>query len=91
MTTTTSRPRANIFFAGTVHEAITTSVQQRYALVCFVTDGGEESSIWESEYLIDAEVNQTADSQRTSLLFTRSALSRADGVEHRCLDCCSQA
>ncbi|KAA8901582.1 hypothetical protein FN846DRAFT_115293 [Sphaerosporella brunnea] len=60
MTTTTAAAdtssRTNIFFAGTVHEAIATSVQQRYALVCFVTDGGDEGSRWESEYLIDAEV-----------------------------------
>ncbi|KAF8525676.1 hypothetical protein BDD12DRAFT_82909 [Trichophaea hybrida] len=48
--------RANIFFTGTVHEAIATSVRQRSALVCFVTDGGEEGSMWESEYLVDAEV-----------------------------------
>jgi hypothetical protein len=52
----TSSTRANIFFTGTVHEAITTSVQQHSALVCFVTDGGEESLVWESEYLLDAEV-----------------------------------
>lgn len=49
-------PRTNIFFAGTVHEAIAASVQQRLALVCFVTDAGEEASRWESEYLVDSEV-----------------------------------
>jgi hypothetical protein len=60
MTTSPTSPRTNIFFTGTVHEAITTSVQQRHALVCFVTDGGDESSTWESEYLTDAEVIPTA-------------------------------
>ncbi|KAF8249709.1 hypothetical protein K440DRAFT_205968 [Wilcoxina mikolae CBS 423.85] len=53
---TSSSTRANIFFTGTVDEAIASSVQQRSAVVCFVTDGGEEGSVWESEYLLDAEV-----------------------------------
>ncbi|CCX30266.1 Similar to UBX domain-containing protein 7; acc. no. P38349 [Pyronema omphalodes CBS 100304] len=52
----TSPERTSIFYSGTVHEAIATSVQQRLSLVCFVTDGGEEASIWESEYLLDSEV-----------------------------------
>jgi hypothetical protein len=60
MTTSPTSPRTNIFFTGTVHDAINTSVQQRHALVCFVTDGGEESLTWESEYLTDAEVSETA-------------------------------
>jgi hypothetical protein len=49
-------PRTNIFFSGTVHEAIVASLEQRIALVCFVTDGGDEGTAWESQYLKDREV-----------------------------------
>lgn len=52
----TESARTNIFFEGTVHEAIAASVRQRLALVCFVTDGLDESKRWESDYLTDSEV-----------------------------------
>jgi hypothetical protein len=55
----TSSASSNVFFTGTVHQAIAFSVVQRLPLVCFVTDGGEEASLWENEYLTHPEVQLT--------------------------------
>lgn len=45
-----------VFFAGTLQEGIQTALQQSKLVVCFVTDGQEESQIWEAEYLTDDSV-----------------------------------
>lgn len=45
-----------VFFPGTLQEGIQTALQQSKLVVCFVTDGQEESQTWETEYLTDDSV-----------------------------------
>lgn len=45
-----------VFFTGTLQEGISTALQQSKLVVCFVTDGQQESQTWESEYLQDDSI-----------------------------------
>lgn len=45
-----------VFFTGTLQEGIQAALQQSKLVVCFVTDGEEESKTWETEYLTDGSV-----------------------------------
>ncbi|ETS84246.1 hypothetical protein PFICI_02271 [Pestalotiopsis fici W106-1] len=45
-----------MFFAGTLEEGISTALQQSKQVVCFVTDGEEESQQWETEFLTEDTV-----------------------------------
>lgn len=49
-----------MFFTGTLTEGISTALEQSKQVVCFVTDGEEESQQWETEFL-------TGDSVKTHL------------------------
>ncbi|KAI1261664.1 hypothetical protein F5Y18DRAFT_401019 [Xylariaceae sp. FL1019] len=40
-----------MFFQGTLQDGISTAVQASKQVVCFVTDGGDESQLWENEFL----------------------------------------
>ncbi|KAJ3495307.1 hypothetical protein NLG97_g3489 [Lecanicillium saksenae] len=40
-----------MFFQGSIQEGISTAVGQQKLLLCFVTDGNDESQTWENEYL----------------------------------------
>lgn len=41
------------FFQGTLQEGIASAVAQLKSVVCFVTDGQDESQLWEDEFLKD--------------------------------------
>ncbi|KAI9376256.1 hypothetical protein BJX61DRAFT_490655 [Aspergillus egyptiacus] len=58
-----------MFFSGSLQEGIALAVQEKKAVVCFVYDDSETSSIWEHEFL-------TGDERLTNLLETRSVLLR---------------
>ncbi|KAF3765082.1 putative Ubx7 [Cryphonectria parasitica EP155] len=45
-----------VFFTGTLQEGISTALQQSKLVVCFVTDGQEESKTWENEFLTDSTI-----------------------------------
>ncbi|TQW01039.1 UBX domain-containing protein [Cordyceps javanica] len=45
-----------MFFQGSIQEGISTAVGQQKLLLCFVTDGNDESQTWEDEYLRDESV-----------------------------------
>lgn len=45
-----------MFFAGTLEQGISTALQQSKQVVCFVTDGEEESQQWEDDFLTDETV-----------------------------------
>ncbi|KAI5464291.1 ubiquitin-related domain-containing protein [Mariannaea sp. PMI_226] len=42
-----------MFYEGTLQDGISTAVGQQKLVLCFVTDDGEESNLWESEFLTD--------------------------------------
>ncbi|KAK3996496.1 UBX domain-containing protein 4 [Cladorrhinum sp. PSN332] len=44
------------FFQGTLQEGIAAALQQTKSVVCFVTDGQDESQRWESEFLKEDDV-----------------------------------
>ncbi|KAJ6789488.1 hypothetical protein PWT90_00289 [Aphanocladium album] len=46
-----------MFFQGSIQEGISTAVGQQKLLLCFVTDGNDESQTWENEYLQHESVN----------------------------------
>ncbi|EGX89997.1 UBX domain protein [Cordyceps militaris CM01] len=46
-----------MFFQGSIQEGISSAVGQQKLLLCFVTDGNDESQIWEEEYLQNESVN----------------------------------
>ncbi|KLU83255.1 hypothetical protein MAPG_02320 [Magnaporthiopsis poae ATCC 64411] len=45
-----------MFFQGTLQEGIAAAVQDAKLVVCFVTDDGTESKLWEEEFLTDISV-----------------------------------
>lgn len=45
-----------MFFTGTLQEGISTALQQSKLVACFVTDGQEESTTWETQYLTDEHI-----------------------------------
>lgn len=42
-----------MFYEGTLQEGISTAVDQQKLVLCFVTDESDESTQWESEFLVD--------------------------------------
>ncbi|KAM3503365.1 hypothetical protein MY11210_008749 [Beauveria gryllotalpidicola] len=46
-----------MFFQGSIQQGISTAVDQQKLLLCFVTDGNDESQTWENEYLQDQSIN----------------------------------
>lgn len=45
-----------MFFTGTLQEGISTALQKSKLVACFVTDGQEESTTWETQYLTDERI-----------------------------------
>ncbi|KAH8709850.1 UBX domain-containing protein 7 [Beauveria bassiana] len=45
-----------MFFQGSIQQGISSAVDQQKLLLCFVTDGNDESQTWETEYLQDQAV-----------------------------------
>ncbi|KAL3483650.1 hypothetical protein BJX62DRAFT_75637 [Aspergillus germanicus] len=58
-----------MFFSGTLQEGIALAVQESKAVICFVQDDGQTSSIWQEEYF-------AGDEEFTRILETRSVLLR---------------
>ncbi|KAH8838264.1 hypothetical protein MCOR27_005794 [Pyricularia oryzae] len=56
-----------MFFDGTLQEGIAAAVQQAKMVVSFVTDGGEESTKWEEEYLVDDSIKTVLSTQAVVL------------------------
>ncbi|KAM3538184.1 hypothetical protein ARSEF1564_008897 [Beauveria bassiana] len=46
-----------MFFQGSIQQGISSAVDQQKLLLCFVTDGNDESQTWENEYLQDQSIN----------------------------------
>ncbi|KAM0665056.1 hypothetical protein ACQRIU_006209 [Beauveria bassiana] len=46
-----------MFFQGSIQQGISSAVDQQKLLLCFVTDGNDESQTWETEYLQDQAIN----------------------------------
>ncbi|KAK4162491.1 UBX domain-containing protein 4 [Cladorrhinum sp. PSN259] len=44
------------FFQGTLQEGIAAALQQTKSVVCFVTDGQDESQLWENDFLKETDV-----------------------------------
>ncbi|CUS14487.1 unnamed protein product [Tuber aestivum] len=45
----------DMFFPGTLQEAVALAIEQNRSLACFVTDGADESATWENTYFADEE------------------------------------
>ncbi|KAH9884029.1 hypothetical protein F4778DRAFT_764488 [Xylariomycetidae sp. FL2044] len=58
-----------MFFTGSVQDGVRKALEQKKLVVCFVTDGGEESQIWENEFLADEAVKPVLESQAVVLRF----------------------
>lgn len=56
-----------MFFNGDLHSGIATAVRESKPVVCFVRDGGDLSSKWERDYLLDATIQEVL-SQRSIAL-----------------------
>ncbi|KAL2269546.1 hypothetical protein VTJ83DRAFT_1730 [Remersonia thermophila] len=56
-----------IFFEGTLQEGISAALQQAKSVVCFVTDGGDESQQWENDYFAEEEIRSRLEAQAVSL------------------------
>ncbi|OAQ99856.1 hypothetical protein LLEC1_05138 [Akanthomyces lecanii] len=56
-----------MFFQGTIQDGISTAVGQQKLLLCFVTDGNDESETWENEYLQDESVKDSIASKAVAL------------------------
>ncbi|KAH6665858.1 hypothetical protein F5X68DRAFT_55248 [Plectosphaerella plurivora] len=56
-----------MFFEGSLQEGIAASIQQGKSVVCFVTDDGEESQTWESEYLTESTVSAALENEGVTL------------------------
>ncbi|KAI0475812.1 hypothetical protein GGR56DRAFT_692907 [Xylariaceae sp. FL0804] len=56
-----------MFFEGSLQDGISTAVQQAKKVVCFVTDGGDESQRWEGEFLADESLKAPLDDQAVVL------------------------
>ncbi|KAI1872289.1 uncharacterized protein JN550_004008 [Neoarthrinium moseri] len=56
-----------MFFQGTLQEGIATALQQSKQVVCFVTDGGDESEQWENDFLANDSVKMPLETQAVSL------------------------
>lgn len=46
----------SMFFEGDLQSGISLALRESKSVACFVRDDGEESSTWENEYLVDAQV-----------------------------------
>ncbi|KAH6855107.1 hypothetical protein B0I37DRAFT_363926 [Chaetomium sp. MPI-CAGE-AT-0009] len=55
------------FFQGTLQEGIATALRQSKSVVCFVTDGEDESRTWELQYLLDETLRPMLESNAVSL------------------------
>ncbi|KAH6874899.1 ubiquitin-related domain-containing protein [Thelonectria olida] len=56
-----------MFYEGTLQDGISTAVGQQKLVLCFVTDDGEESNLWESEFLVDESVVELIKDQSIAL------------------------
>ena len=56
-----------MFFQGSLQEGISQAVQQARSVICFVTDGGAESTEWEETILTHADVKPLLESQAVLL------------------------
>ncbi|KAH8882678.1 hypothetical protein GQ53DRAFT_847436 [Thozetella sp. PMI_491] len=56
-----------MFFPGTLQEGIATAIQSAKTVVCFVTDGEDESKQWEDELLVHESVKPLLESQAVVL------------------------
>ncbi|KAJ9155333.1 UBX domain-containing protein 4 [Pleurostoma richardsiae] len=56
-----------MFFQGNLQEGISTAVQQSKFVVCFVTDGKEESEQWESSFLKEGSIAGLLDAEAVVL------------------------
>ena len=46
----------SIFFPGDLQSGISFALQDSKAVACFITDDGDESSIWQNQFLKDQNV-----------------------------------
>ncbi|KAK4192591.1 hypothetical protein QBC35DRAFT_484348 [Podospora australis] len=65
------------FFQGTLQEGIASALAQLKSVVCFVTDGQDESQLWENEFLKEGDVMSTLTS--TAVLLRLEAGSTEEG------------
>ncbi|KAH8661891.1 hypothetical protein BX600DRAFT_304714 [Xylariales sp. PMI_506] len=56
-----------MFFQGSLQEGISTALQQSKQVVCFVTDGSDESQLWETEFLAEDTVKEQLAAQTVVL------------------------
>ncbi|KAI3399439.1 hypothetical protein diail_6915 [Diaporthe ilicicola] len=56
-----------MFFTGTLQEGISKALQETKLVVCFVTDGEEESKTWENEFLTDDAIAPALEKDAVSL------------------------
>ncbi|RYP03996.1 hypothetical protein DL765_010337 [Monosporascus sp. GIB2] len=56
-----------MFFQGSLQEGINTALQEAKLVVCFVTDEGSESQLWENDFLADESLKSTLESQAVAL------------------------
>ncbi|PKS09366.1 hypothetical protein jhhlp_003980 [Lomentospora prolificans] len=56
-----------MFFPGSLQEALASAVQNSRAVVCFVTDDGEESQTWENEFLTQGPISHLISSNAVAL------------------------
>ncbi|KAH8194946.1 hypothetical protein TruAng_010887 [Truncatella angustata] len=56
-----------MFFKGTLQEGISTALQQSKQVICFVTDGSDESEQWETEFLAEDRVKGPLETQAVTL------------------------
>ncbi|KAI1077473.1 hypothetical protein F5B20DRAFT_551351 [Whalleya microplaca] len=56
-----------MFFDGSLQDGIATALEQSKLVVCFVTDDGDESQLWENDFLTDAPLKSPLESQAVVL------------------------
>ncbi|RYO88966.1 hypothetical protein DL764_008656 [Monosporascus ibericus] len=56
-----------MFFQGSLQEGINAALQEAKLVVCFVTDEGGESLLWENEFLTDESLKSSLESQAVAL------------------------
>ncbi|KAI0162053.1 hypothetical protein GGR57DRAFT_453039 [Xylariaceae sp. FL1272] len=65
-----------MFFQGSLQDGISTAVQASKQVVCFVTDGGDESQLWENEFLQEDAVKSGLDNSVVLKLVAESQEAR---------------
>ncbi|KAF7550383.1 hypothetical protein G7046_g8029 [Stylonectria norvegica] len=56
-----------MFYQGTLQDGISTAVDQQKLVLCFVTDGGDESNKWENEFLFDESLSELVKDRAVAL------------------------